>query len=423
VRARPLLLVLVLVAAASARADDRVIILKNGTRLTGEITSEQGSVLSVKTATGTVRVPRELVERIEKVQKAKPPAKKADEKKSETAPATAAAVSSASEHDAEYAEVAALPEGIDRTKGILSLGATIPIEEQADYLAQSQGPPFTPVVEAAITVLAEQGARGRDAALARLLAQNDCAPALFAALARFGDKDGRTERALVERLGQTCRDHKACIDTLATRGTRKAVPALVNVLFFSPEEQGLTFAAQAALRAIARRDSAPDVALEPLVAHVEPGWPGPDQLVRRRDVLLAMGGSAGEAVPFLERTLALLAANDLEPRGCCFASLARIGTKDAVRILLRAFSDGKLDDAALEEKRLTLLVGAFEDGRGEVANPSTLLALADVADGLAPALRDKLVAALERVTGQKFPEKTRDLRRWAREARDKAEEK
>ncbi|HZU95099.1 MAG TPA: hypothetical protein VFF73_00210 [Planctomycetota bacterium] len=421
-RARLLLLGVVLVAAATARADDRVIILKNGTRLTGEITSEQGSVLSVKTATGTVRVPRELVERIEKVQRTKPAAKKPEDKKAEPAPGTAAAVSSASEHEAEYAEVAALPDGLDRTKGILALGATIPIEEQADYLAQAQGPPFTPAVETAISVLAEQGARGREAALARLLAQNDCAPAIFVALARFGDKDGRTEHALVERLGQTCRDHKACIDALAARGTRKAVPALVTVLFFSPEEEGLTFAAQAALRAIARRDPSPDVALEPLVAHVEPGWPGPDQLVRRRDVLLAMGGSAGQAVPFLERTLALLAVNDLEPRGCCFASLARIGTRDAVRILLRAFGD-RLDDAALEEKRLSLLVGAFEDGRGEVASPGTLLALADVADGLAPALRDKLVAALERVTGQKFPEKTRDLRRWAREAREKTEEK
>src|SRR5262249_38653515 len=144
-----------------------------------------------------------------------------------------------------------------------------------------------------------------------------------------------------------------------------------------------TFPAQIALREIAKRDPAPDEALEPLVKHVQPRWPGPDQLVRRRDVILAMGGSSGGAVDYLAATLADVAPDDLDPRASGWLSLARIGTKEATATLLRTFREGKLVDREVEAKRVALFVQAVAEASPRAAGrPDFLFGVAGAVDAI-----------------------------------------
>ncbi len=436
------ILALGLVLTAAARAEEKLVTLKNGTKLTGEVENEAGPVVTVKTAKGAVRVPLNLIVKIQKVEapkkpdakpdpaKTPPPDKKTDTAKpangqtTTTAPvAPIAPVASPSEGahplEARYAAVAALPVA-DRPRATLALAAQIPLEAQAEYLASSPPGPLSPPAHIAVDAFCDGGGPARDAALARLRAQNECGAALFAALERLWDKKHAVEDALIERLGQDCKDHVANITALAARGTRRSVPQLVDLLFFAPEASGLTFQAQVALREIAKRDASPDEALEPLVKNIQPRWPGPGELVRRRDVLLAMGGSAGAAVPYLEATLADLPADDVEPRGDCWLSLARIGTKEAGALLARSFREPRLGDQNHESRRVALLVEAIAEAATPSGRPEFLMAVADFHDAVGrPDQKRAILLALERASGQRFGGEPDAVRRLAKQTIEK----
>jgi len=426
-RTTPALAVLFLVAAAAgARGEERTVVLKNGARLTGEIENEAGPVMIVHTKNGdAVRVPLNMVQQITKAKKDAPKPKdpvRPDDKSpdggkaaSESAktpdgakPDAVAAVASRTPPPPSLVEkrcdeIAALGAD-DRARAVLALGAEVSLEALASLLADAPPGPPAPRVAVALDALCERGGPARSVALARLVAQNDCSPPLFKALERLWDAQGAVEEALSVRLRQEVKDKPAILATLAARGSRKAVPVLVETLFFSPEKDGLTFGAQVALREIAKRDENPDECLEPLVKHVAPGWPGPKELVRRRDVILAMGASSGAALDWFAGTLDRLATNDVEPRGDCWLSLARMGSKESLALLARTFRETKVTGITLEARRAELLVRAIAETNPQAAaRPDFLLSAAALADNLErDEYRSRLLAAVEKVAARPF---------------------
>jgi hypothetical protein len=318
-----------------------------------------------------------------------------------------------------YRRVSAL-QGEERTTAILDLAGRIPVPEQAAFLffanPREFNAPLPSDVQVAVEVFEQRPTEGRKAALGLLRSYNEARPALFKGLERVWDKTGTVEDFLCERLYQECKDRMPTIAALAARGTVRSMPTLVDVLFHSPEKEGLTFQSQVAIRAIAGRASDPDAALRPLLDPVRAGWPDVNELARRRDVILAMGASRGKAIPYLEGTLAYMEPYDLPGRSLCWQSLARIGSRRALHVLLGSF-DEKLPEAKDEEKRLALLVDAI----GEVpttragANGVFVTKCGEVAEGLSPSLRERFLKTLERLTGRTFHGDLAEVRRVGEE--------
>ncbi len=311
-------------------------------------------------------------------------------------------------------------QGEERTTAILELAAKVPVDEQAAFLffanPREFNAPLPPEVQVAVEVFEQRPTEGRKVALALLRSYNEGRPAIFKGLERVWDRSGTVEDFLCERLYQECKDRMPTIAALAARGTARSMPTLVDVLFHSPEKEGLTFQAQVAIRAIAGRASDPDAALRPLIDSVRAGWPDVNELVRRRDVILAMGASRGKAIPYLEGTLACMEPHDLPGRSLCWQSLARIGSRRALRVLLASFGD-ELPQAKDEEKRLGLLVDAV----GEVpttragSNGEFVAKCGEVARGLSGPLRERFLKTLERLTGRTFHGDLAELRRTGEE--------
>jgi hypothetical protein len=335
-----------------------------------------------------------------------------------------------------YAKAATL-KGDERRDAVLRLAAEVTMADQTYFLSFCDPPsyttaPFPPQVLLALEVFEQRPAFARPAGLAQLASYDDSGPALIAGLERVWDGGGTVEVALCDRLGMHLKDAKQTIVALAHHGTARSVPTLVSLLFDSPEKDGLTALARFAIVEISKRDTSPDLALKPLIDNLHPGWPGPEEPARRRDVILALEASRGRAIPYLEGTIAWWSPWDFDARSLCWRTLARIGTKRALHDLVQAFDDhlvasNKADPAeqrrenaqvtADEQRRLGLLVEAIgEVPPGSiVTNGEFLRQCAGAADSLDADLRAKLLALLERLSGHKLNNDANELRRLGNE--------
>lgn len=297
--------------------------------------------------------------------------------------------------------VASLKEETERVAARARLGAQLPLDTFLELLAQIlPGYDVPEGANVAVAIVVDQGAVAVKPAVAKLRSRNKIGRPLYAALEGLWDAPGRIEGALIDRLWCNCPDAPETLRALEARGSRRALPAILPILFESKESEQLTWPARLAMIAIAGRDSDPDAALAEFRTRLEE-WAPKGELARLRDVI-GVAGSTKLALPFIVKTEGTLAANDLELRSECWSSYARIGDQQATDQLLAVFDEPKLDDKTLEKQRLPLAAKAIAHAKNALAIPKFVLRVATMARTVEPETRKVLLDSLGLITAQNF---------------------
>jgi hypothetical protein len=325
-------------------------------------------------------------------------------------PGGVAAVSSAdSPLRAAIEKIDEMPQSPERTLEEKRFAAAGSFDDMAAYLADFEGDPPSRVTQVLSNEIFRQNPTfAREAVIHQLDSRGSCRFGLYFAAEQVWDTRGRVEKAIIAKIDTGGDDTLFALRALEHKGGRGAVSAVAKALFESNVPTA-TWSAQLALQAIGRRDPNPDEALAPFLDQLSVGTPGngDSERNRKRDVILACAASTGRAIPYLRGTLAKLNTNDFDYRGNCWESLCRIGTMDAVSIVLDAFTDerqclNEWPGPDWEERRKLIIAGYLNQALKIAADPVFLRRVAGIVQNEKGDVRNEIFKSLEGITNQRF---------------------
>lgn len=459
------LIVLGLVASP-AEAGEKVLRLKNGRTVKGEIVEETRDAYIVKTAGGKTTVQKALVQKIEDPPPPTKPFLNPEPKREEPAapgrpdaspvatptpaarPAPTTPLPAVSKEAlASEAEIAATRKALrelpaidpereeettaarqkayDEIKAKAPLGALVAIAAESE----NEGIAVPPERKLAQELVVAAGEKARPF-LARALLRHDHEKGLpvevLAALERLGDDaQGTVEAALsaksTEALAKNF-DGAAYAAVLEKIGTRRVLPAIYGYVL-NPDYRFYVPAHVKAAKAILGRESDPDAALQALADKLDPAKLPP--LYMLQHAIEILGASRGAHVDKLRKLWFALEAmtqtgDEDEFQTYHKASLkaaanayATIGTREAVDHLVRI-----LEGAQGEERRLIALEALGQLRRSE-SGPRPELVAVVVEDMANPSRTDAeraaYLKALAGMTGQRLGSNVEAWRRYIQE--------